>query len=244
MTEDGADGSLDTTARLTGFMFLSNLMVPLLNWVLVFSRFSVADDAVATARNVVANPFLFRVNVVAELGTCVVVVGLAVGLYAMAESVSRSVALLALLLKLAEATLWAVIALGHLAALMLLSGRVSAQGLEPERLQGLVGSFLNVHLSTSAFPGVLTGLGLVLFLWLLLESRRVPRALAGFGVLSYALVFAYDLLVMIIWPEYSGIPAVQVAGWGPSVLFEVVMGFWLLVMGAVVPQARARGEPA
>ncbi|MEE8398022.1 MAG: hypothetical protein V3S89_03385, partial [Desulfobacterales bacterium] len=55
------DTSQHRAARVAGFMFLFSFIVPTLNWLLVLSRLSVAQDAVATARNIMANAFLFRV---------------------------------------------------------------------------------------------------------------------------------------------------------------------------------------
>jgi hypothetical protein len=242
MTRHETDTSLDRTAVLAGFMFLASLLVPLLNFLLVFSKFIAGDDAVAKGHNVVAHPFLFRVNVVNELVTSVVAVVLGLALYAMLESVHRQLALVALSLKLIEATLWAVIALAHVAALLALGGRVSSTALQPEQVQALVGLFLDAHMPVTAIPGVFLGLSSVVFLYLLFRSRYVPRALAAFGVFSYALVFAYDLTLLVA-PSYAAMIAVQVVGWGPSVLFELAIGPWLLIKG-ITTQQRVRPAPA
>jgi hypothetical protein len=230
MTHQETDTSLDRAAALAGFMFLASLLVPLLNFLLVFSTFIAGEDAVAKGHGVVAHPLLFRVNVVNELVTSVVAVVLGLALYAMLESVHRQLALVALSLKLIEATLWAVIALAHVAALLALGGRVAPAALQPEQVQALVGLVLDAHMPMTAIPGVFLGLSSVVFLYLLVRSRYVPRALATFGVLSYALVFAYDLSLLVA-PSHATMIAVQVFGWGPSVLFELAIGPWLLIKG-------------
>ena len=235
MTPHETDPSLHRTAALAGFMFLASLMVPALNFLLVFSKFIAGDDAVAKGYSVVAHPFLFRVNVVNEIVTSVVIAGLALALYAMLESVHRQLALVALSLKLIEAALWAVIALAHAAVQLVLGGRVSSMALQPEQVQALVGLLLEAHAPVTAIPGVFLGLSSVVFLVLLVRSRYVPRALAAFGVLSYALVFAYDLILLVA-PSFAAVIAVQVVGWGPSVLFELAIGPWLLIKGITVPQ--------
>lgn len=228
----GRDASLRKTAALAGLMFLATLVVPLLNFVLVFSGLVAADDVVAIAGNVAAHPSLFRVNVVAEFATSVIVVVLGVALYTMLESVHAQLALLALLLKLVEAALWAVLALAHLAALLVLTGRGSPAASWP-----LVGLLLDAHMPLTAIPGMFLGIASVVFLYLLFRSRYVPRALAAFGVLSYALLFFYDL-TLVIAPAYAAIAAIQVVGWGPSVLFELMIGPWLLIKGvAAQPSA-------
>jgi len=240
MARNGADTSPGRIAALAGFMFLASLLVPLLNWVLVFSRLVAAGDVLATSRNILAHDLLFRLNIVSELLTSVVVAVLGLALYVMLESVHRHLALLALSLKLIEATLWAVIALAHVSALLALGGRVSSTELQPGQVRALVGLFLDAHMPATAIPGVFLGLSSVVFLSLLFRSGYVPRALAAFGVLSYALVFAYDLTLLVA-PSYATLIAVQAVGWGPSVLFEVVIGPWLLIKGIRVPQ---RVDPA
>ena len=73
-------------------------------------------------------------------------------------------------------------------------------------------------------------LNLMIFLYLLFKSKYVPNILAAFGVFSYALIFIYDLL-FIFSPNYATILIIQIIGWGPSILFEIIIGFWLLIEG-------------
>lgn len=230
MTPGIAEASLNKTAKMAGLLFLSTLVVPLLNWLLVLSRLIAPGRVDETARNVLANEFLFRVNVLAYVVTSLIVVALASALYVLLEPMSKSLAVVALCLKLMEGAVWAVLAVGHIGALLVLNGRASSVGFEPGQVEALVGGWLDGHMQATAVAGVLSGLGFVVFLHLLYRSRYVPRALSGFGVLSYALLFAYDS-ILILSPEHSKITAIQVVGWGPSVLVEIAMGSWLLVRG-------------
>jgi len=237
----GSDASLRRAAALAGLMFLASLLVPLLNYVLVFSGFVATDDVVAIAGNVAAHPSLFRVHILAEMATAVIVAVLGAALYVMLEPVHRLLALLALLLKLVEAALCAVLALAHLAALLLLSGRASPAASAQDRVGLLVGLLLDAHMPLTAVPGMFLGLASVVFLYLLFRSRYVPDPLAAFGVLSYALVFFYDL-TLVVAPGYAAMTVIQVVGWGPSILFELLIGPWLLLKG-VAPQPRALAAP-
>ena len=54
--------SLQTAARVAGFMFLFSLLVPALNFAFVLSPFVVAADPIGTARSIQANESLFRVG--------------------------------------------------------------------------------------------------------------------------------------------------------------------------------------
>ena len=238
MPKPSSTPSLDTTARIAGLMFLLSLVVPTLGWTLSLSRMVVLGDAAATGRAVLAQPLLFRAGILSEVFTAVAVLVLAAALYRLLESVDRRIATVALVLKVAEGTLWAVIAMTHVAALGALEGAAPGP-LAAAQLHALVGLLLAAHMPVTAVPGMLLGLNLVLFLSLLFRAGYVPRALAAFGVVAYALVLLYDAL-LVASPVLAANVAVQVTGWGPSVLFELVAGPWLLLKGA----SQAGAEPA
>lgn len=227
--------SLDQTARLAGLMFLLTLVVPTLGWALALARLIVPGEALATGRAVAAHPLVFRAGILSEILTAVVVLVLAAALYRLLESIDRTVATIALHLKIVEGALWAVVALAHVAALGALEQGAS-EPLAAGEVHALAGLLLAAHMPVTAVPGVLMGLSLVLFLSLLFRAGYVPRALAAFGVLAYALVSLYDSL-LIASPRLAANVAVQIVGWGPSVVFELVMGPWLLIRGG--SQSRA-----
>ncbi|MFA4907252.1 MAG: DUF4386 domain-containing protein [archaeon] len=220
-------------AKFAGFLFLLSLLVPLFNWTFILSKLIVTENAIDTAHNILTNEFLFRINIINEVLISAVATALAVALYIMLKSVNKNLALLALFLKLTESILSAIIALGHTAALLMLTDKSSLSGLEPKQIQAFIGLFLNVHILVTAIPGIFLGLNLVIFLSLLYKSNYVPRWLSGFGVLSYTLIFIYDSS-MILLPNFSTILIVQIIGWGPSILFEVLIGIWLLFKGIKV----------
>jgi hypothetical protein len=233
MTNRAADASLGKTGRVAGFMFLLSLMVPLLNWIFVLSKFIVAENAVETARNILANEFLFRIGIINDLITSAVVAILALALYIILKSWNKNLALLALFLKLTEAILLAVIALGDFIALLILNGKASSTAFGQEQVQTLVGLFLNARISVSAIPMVFLGLNLMIFLYLLFKSKYVPSILTGFGILSYALIFIYALLT-ILSPNYAAMMIIQIICWAPSCFFEIIIGLWLLIKGIKV----------
>ena len=218
------------TAKIIGVMFLLTLIVPLLNWLFVLQKFIIPENVLATANNIVTNELLFRIHIINELMISIIVIGLGLALYTMLKSVHKNLALFALFLKLTEATIWVVITLSHFIGLLVLKEQVSLTSVEPEQLQSGIGFFLNMHLSITAIPGILHGLSLVIFLYLLFKSKYVPSALAAFGVISYILVFMYDFLFIVL-PDYTTLLIIQLMGWGPSILFELIIGFWLLFKG-------------
>jgi len=229
------DTSQHKAARLAGFMFLLVLIAILLNS-FVFSKLIVAENVLATANNIMANGWLFRVGITNELILSVGAVVLALALYITLKPVNKNLAMLGLSLKLTEAILSAVIALLNFIALQILNGDAYLAVSPPEQLQTLVGLFLNMHDTIYSIPMVFLGLNLVLFSYLFFKSKYIPRILAGFGILSYALVFIYALL-SILFPNFSALILAV-----PSILFELIIGIWLLFKGVKQPKGSPEND--
>ncbi len=235
MTNHTADALQQKTARVAGFMFLGSLIIPTLNWIFILSKLISSENVINTGHNILANEFLFRIGIIIELITSSVIIVLALALYIILKSVNKHLALLALFLKLIEAILWAVIALGHFIALLILNGQASLTVFEPEKVQAIVGLFLNVYISVTAIPGVFVGLNLMIFSYLLFKSKYIPSILAAFGVFSYVLVFIYDSLT-ILSPNYTTIMMIQIICTAPIGFFQLITGSWLLIKGINVQQ--------
>ena len=211
-------------------MFLFAFIIPTLNWALVLSKFNVAGDALATAKNILANTFLFRLGISIELLMAVGLVVLGLALYVVLKSVNKHLALLALVLKLVEATLMAVTVLLPFIALGFTQAESASTTLTQEQLQMPLGLLFNAHTAITAVPMVFLGLDMMLFCYLFLKSAYIPRLLARFGILSFALILVQSLL-FILAPEYAEMPINQMLFWAPSGLFEILIGLRLLIKG-------------
>lgn len=77
----------------------------------------------------------------------------------------------------------------------------------------------------------------LIFSWLLLRGRMIPSALAQLGIIASA------LLVVILPLQLTGLFGGN-AGWSssitwlmwlPMLFFEIILAFWLMIKGVVVP---------
>jgi hypothetical protein len=229
------DASQHKAAKVAGFMFLIALIGPLLNWTFVLSKFIVAEDVTAAAKNIMANEFLFRMGITIELIMSAGLIVLALALYIILKPVNKNLALLALLWKLVEATIVAAIVLVSFIALQVLNGDAYLTVFTPEQLQAPVGFLLNEHTAIYSIPMVFLGLDMMVFSYLFLKSKYIPGILAGFGILSFALIFIHALMY-IFAPKYAAMPINQIIFWAPSGLFEIIIGIWLLSKGLKVQQ--------
>ena len=237
MTKHIVDTSQHKAAKIAGFMFLFSFIVPTLYWIFVLSKLIVVENVIATANNIMANELLFRIGITIELIMSIGLIVLALALYTILKPVNKDLALLALLLKLVEATMVAAIVLVNFIALqiLILNGETYLTAFTPEQLQAFVGLILNAHTTLYSIPMVFLGLDMMIFSYLFFKSKYIPKILAGFGILSFALIFIHALMY-IIAPQYAMMPITQIIFWPPSGLFEIIIGIWLLSKGIKIPQ--------
>lgn len=227
--------SQNRAASVAGFMFLFSLIVPLLNWTFALSKLVVAENVIATANNIMANELQFRTGISVELLMSIGLIVLALALYTILKPVNKNVALLALLLKLVEATIAAAIVLVSFIALQVLNGDAYVTVFTPEQLKIPIGLILNTHTAIFSVPMVFLGLDMMIFSYLFFKSKYIPRTIAGFGIFSFALIFIHSLMFMLA-PKYAMMPINQIIFWAPSGLFEIIIGIWLLSKGIKVQQ--------
>ncbi|MFC1527503.1 DUF4386 domain-containing protein [Candidatus Neomarinimicrobiota bacterium] len=224
------DKEKNKAGRVAGIMLLCSLLVPALNWAFILSKFVMPENVISTAQNILSEKMLFRINIINELISGVVIVLLAISLYLILKSINKHLGLIALILKLVGAFLTFVIAFMHLIVLQVLSNLSFFTAANQEQVKALIGVFLNNHILLTSIPGMFLGLSMSIFLYLLLKSKYIPNILASFGLVSYVLIFIYDLLFFFS-PTYSSIPIIQIIGWGPNVLFVLITGIWLMIKG-------------
>ena len=221
-------------AKVAGLMFLFIVIGWTLNWTLVDYKLIVAGNATATVNNIMANELLFRIGITNELLFSISGVVLALALYIILKPVNKNLALLALFLKLMEAIIGAVMVLVAFFALQMLNGKAYLTVFKPEQLQDIVGLFLNVRSTGSTISMVFLGMNLIVFLYLLFKSKYVPGILAGFGILSYSLILVYSS-ANILAPQNATVltmvNTISMIFFAPSVLFELMIGLWLLIKG-------------
>jgi hypothetical protein len=128
-----------------------------------------------------------------------------------------------------------LIVVSSLVVLQLLNGEKYSAVFEADQLIAIVGLNLDVQSAARSILIVFFGLGTIVFCYLLFKSKYIPRILAVFGIFSFLLML-YPL-VAILFP----IPVeLQIVFHVPGILFEVIIGLWLLIKGVNVEQWEKR----
>jgi len=218
--------------RAAGGTYLFVILIAVLNVAFIDSKLVVPSDSVATAGNIIAHEFLFRVGIVAVLAMYASVVVLSVSLYVVLKMVDENLARLAMLLRICEAILGGATALFSFAALLLLTDHGLSTGIDPQHAQALAALFLDVRTAGLDVVLFFVGLGGTAFCYLFYKSGYVPRALAGWGIFTYLSMLVLAP-VSILQPEH---PIVfEAVLYANGTLFEVLFGAWLLFKGLDSP---------
>jgi hypothetical protein len=189
---------------------------------MVLSSPTQADDTAARLALVARHAWRMRLNIVLTLVICATAVVLATALYAITRDQDRNVAVLGLSFRVGEGVLAALGALTSLGVLWLATdvAQVPATATLAELLLQLQG--WNVTIIATFFA-----LGSTAFSWLLLRGRLIPVPLAWLGVVA-SLILVVGLPLRLV--DAIGGTITQVM-WLPMALFEIPLGFWLLIRG-------------
>ena len=216
----GSMGSRRTYSRLIGALFLSGFLFYGVGFRLVTSVVGTPDflsTISAHQTTLVLGAFLMLLN-------SPVVVGMAVLFFPILENHGKRTALAYLASRIVEAALLAVGVLCLLMLLPLAQHAVDAGCASAVWAKAL--GFLAIQSNTMAYQiaEMSLGLGGVFLCSLLFRSRLIPRYLAGWGGIGYALFLAGAIA------EILGIHIGLMLSI-PGGLFELALGFWLLIKG-------------
>jgi len=237
MTKLTADKSLQKAARVAGLAYLLIIVTSTLFMFFGSFKLIVEGNDAATFSNLMANKLLLRITAAYDLIMYVSVVVLSIALYVVLKTVNKNLALLALLWRFAEAIMGCLSVLGSLIVSQLLNGENYSAVFKAEQLQALVGLFLDVQSAAIVILIVFFSLGTIVFCYLFFKSKYIPRVLAVFGIFSFLLTLIRAFAVIL----FPNLPAmILIVCHLPGILFEVIIGLWLLIKGVNVEQWEKR----
>jgi len=227
----GTGGQVDTQfddrimlryARAAGVMYLLIIVIYMTGSFLSSSLH--AETFAATAQSISESEQLYRISLLLMLLGSLLTIFLAGALYAFLKRVDPNLAMFALLFRVCEAVLGGTAKIALFTRLGIFTGTVAALSLqERSAISNLVKLAYDAGFNISV---LFFSFGSMLFFYLLLTSRFMPRALSMFGI--FASVSATVVgLINLIDPDMSpgGV------WWTPMFIAEIATGLWLLVKG-------------
>jgi hypothetical protein len=234
---DRAGDSIQVYARTAGILILISIVFGAFGEAYVPSRLIVANDAAATARNILSSPLLFRAGFAAYLVEAVCDVALAMLFYVLLRPVNRNLALLSAFLGIVAMVTYAFAECFYFAPSLILSGAAHLKPFTADQLNAL--ALLSMKLF-GAIAGIFIGFyGLATMVrgWLVYHSGYLPRTLGVLFVIGGA-GFVLQNIAIVLAPAYAT----------PLFLFAMVpagvaMMLWLVVRGVDVEKWRAIAVP-
>lgn len=215
--------------RLAGIMYLLTMATANFGDFYVRRQLFTPGDPAQVIRNIAASGALVRAGIANDLVTIAGSVILSAALYVILKPVKRTAALVAVFWWLLECSVATVVTLNTLAVLFLVSGRGSLYGVSNVQLDTLAPVLINLDRAGNRIAAIFFGLGSLLFCYLWFKSRFIPRVLAAWGVLSSLLPILAPLATVMV-PGFD-VPLRRARSGMPIIIFEVLLGFWLLLKG-------------
>jgi len=181
-----------------------------------------------------ASEQLFRLSIAGDLITYILVMVLTWAFYVLLRPVNRHLALLGAFFRLSELAVLCIATVNSLVVLRMLSGALYLKTFDVNQVHSLVMLAYHAQGLGMSVGFVLLGLGSAVFAYLLLRSGYVPKGLAILGVFS-SLLLALGSLAIIVFP---GLGVIGMSYMMPMGLYEVGLGFWLLIKGIKAPAAQ------
>jgi Domain of unknown function (DUF4386) len=226
MTSSDINKSQIRYARLAGLMFLF-VDAAFLASVVITARFEVPGNFAETAHRIMGSELLYRVGLSSGLISSLCTVFLAIGLYVAVKPIDNNLALLALVFRLVEATLFGVQVIANFVVLKLYLGVDYVKAFDANQLSVVVNLHSAAHSAVFTIATLFFSIGSILFFYLLFKSTYIPKLLSGVGVFGSVLIPIW-CFASLMAPQHAKMLQL---GWVPIGLDEILVGLWLLFKG-------------
>jgi hypothetical protein len=219
--------------RVAGFLYLLLVVLGPIRLMYIPNTLFVRGNATATANNIAAHEWLFRLGIFSDLLGSTSAIFLVLALYQLLKGVDRNLAALMVILGALMVTpIYFLNTLNDAAALLLVRGPDFLSVFDKPQRDALAMLFLRLHHHGVVANEIFWGLWLFPFGVLVYKSRFLPRflgmwlILGGFGYLAMS-------FTGLLLPRYEDMVS-NIAL--PGGLGEIAIMLWLLIKGAK-PQA-------
>ena len=215
---------MNTTARIAGFLYLLQIPLGVFGIVYVPKALIVPGNVMATASNILANEFVFRLSIVSAILAVMVTVATALFLYKVLKPVNNNYAMLMVICTLVVAPISMLNELNQVAVLLFLKSPEYMAMFTTSQLRTFVSVFLDLHKYGLQIAGIFFGLWLLPMGYLVFKSNFIPKIIGVFLMIT-CLGYLADFFAFFLFPNFGIV--ISEYTW----LGEVLMAFWLLIKG-------------
>jgi len=218
--------ALKRKARLAGLLYLFLVLSGLYGLIYLPSKIPQGGDAATTAKNILANEFLFRTGLVNGMISGLLFLFVVLALYRLFEPVDSKQARLMVILIVLQIPIGFVLEVFPLTSLMILKGE-ALKFLEPGKQEQVALILLEIGKQGTLSLEFFWGLWLFPFAWLVWKSGFIPRILGLFLMLN-GLAYILEWFTLLLFPSYKA----QMRVWAfPFFFGELAITLWLLLIG-------------
>jgi len=226
MTNSVRDVRPQVYARVGGILYLVIIGLGTIGELVTRGSFVVSGNASATAANILASPFRWRMGIAGDLVMHVCDVGVMIVLYVLLRPVNRNLALAAVLFTLVQTSVLLANKLNLLLPLFLLGDAPYLNAFTPEQRQAL--SFVALRTHDYGFAVGLTffGMACIVVGYLIVRAAYLPSTI---GVLMQVAGACYliNSFSRLLDPPLASRLAVFILL--PAFIAELSLALWLLV---------------
>lgn len=210
--------------RFAGFCYLAIIALGLFSEVFVRGSLVVAGDAAATARNIAAQPQLWRLGIAADVLTQVLDLPIIVMMWRLLRPVNEALALTATGLNLVQTCMLVANRVQLLAALDLLTAPAVTDAFLPGQREALAMLAVGLHGQGLGIGLVFFGITCVIQGALIARSGVLPRIL-GWGLAIAGAAYLVNSVALLLAPALAQLlfPAVLL----PALVGELALALWL-----------------
>jgi hypothetical protein len=213
---------------MAGFLYFIYIVIHIFADVIGRSKLIVFGDAAATANNIMASAWQFRIGVMSDLLAAVLFLLTAWALYVLLKPVNKNLALLFLLLNLGGVAIQCVSDLNLFASLLLLSGADYLKVFQTDQLQALAMLFLYLYKNGFMIAQIFYGAWLFPLGYLVFKSGFLPRIL-GIVLMIHCVAWLMTSLQFFLFPGYE---IITYLSYPLGFIAEFGLTLWLLIIGA------------
>ena len=226
MTYSDNEKSQIRYARLAGFMYLF-VDLAYVAGVMIVNRFEVPGNFTETAHAIMRSELLYRIGLTSVFIGALSTVFLAMGLYVTVKPIDKNLALLALLFRLVEATMFGLQSLFSFIVLKVFIGSDYTQTFGSSQPSVLVNLCSALYSDGFIVAGLFFCMGSIIFFYLFLKSTYLPKALSAFGLFGTLLLTITNFADLLL-PQFHKILQFGILPLGVA---EITVGLWLLIKG-------------
>lgn len=213
-------------ARLAGFLWLLMFVFgPIAQ--IVRDKLFIAGDMGATANNINANEFLFRIGFVSDLIMMIVYVLLPLALYKLFSEVNKNLSIIMVIFVMLGTSINMINLLNEFSALHMLSGTGYLSAFTDAQLQAKAMLSYDLYLHGYEIANIYFGLWLIPLGLLVYKSGFLPKVL-GILLIVGGSGLLMNVFVHFLFPSCLIINTILLI---PQIIAEILFMLWILIRG-------------